>query len=316
MKRRMLAGLLAAVLCAGLAAGCGKAKKTIGIVQFGSGVAYNDCYDGIIKGLEEAGINLGDYNVEYLNGNFDEGVTETRAEALVDKNASVIIAIGAPAAEAAVKAAGADIPVVYAAVTDTSAMAGRKNVTGASDIPNFGGQLEVVTAFMGQVALDVGVLYSAKEPGSLAQLEALKDAAKKYDGMTVVDIAVADSSAVAGKINELLERGVDCVVNLLDGAVTERLERDILPAANEKKIPVFGSDIEQIRLGCVAGALVDYTAVGRVAGRAAAEILNGRSPSEIPPWTLTLPENYCNGKACAALGLKVPTSIPVTDVGE
>lgn len=44
---------------------------------------------------------------------------------------------------------------------------------------------------------------------------------------------------------------VDCLTNLTDNTVVNSLAT-ILDKANEKKIPVFGSEIEQVKLGCLA----------------------------------------------------------------
>ena len=80
-------------------AGCGSkkdggaAKKTIGIIQFGSHASLNNCYDGIMKGLKDNGINEEDYTIEYVNSNFDPSVSQTQANNLVNKKAAVIIAI-------------------------------------------------------------------------------------------------------------------------------------------------------------------------------------------------------------------------------
>ena len=94
-------------------------KETIGIIQFGPHGSLNNCYDGVIAGLKEAGIDDTKYNIELLNSNFDAGVSQTQANNLVNKKAKVIIAIATPSAIAAANAAAdSDTPVVYCAVTD------------------------------------------------------------------------------------------------------------------------------------------------------------------------------------------------------
>ena len=304
-------------------AGCGSkdtssdtsGKKTIGIIQFGSHASLNNCYDGIIKGLAENGINEEDYNIELLNSNFDPSVSQTQANNLVNKNAAVIIAIATPSAVAAANAAAdKDVPVVYCAITDATVMENYDNVTGSSDIPNFEKQLEVVTGFMNKTALKIGVLYSTEESSSPVQVENLKKAAKKYEGMEILDSAVADINTIDTKTNELIDRGVDCFVNLLDNTVVGKLETNILPITNEKKIPVFGSEIEQVKVGCAASASIDYIDVGASAGKSAAEILGGKSASEIPVAYITEPTNYYNSKVCKDLGLTVPTTVTAQDV--
>ena len=303
--------IVAMMLCL---AACGESKPTIGIIQFGSHGSLNNCYDGIMQGLEAAGITEENYTIEYVNSNFDASVSQTQANNLVNKKADVIIAIATPSAVAAATAADGDVPVVYCAITDASVMENYENVTGSSDIPNFEKQLEVVTAFMNNTDLKIGVLYSTEESSSPIQVSSLKEAAKKYTGMEILDSAVADINTIDTKVNELISRDVDCFVNLLDNTVVGKLETNILPLTNDAKIPVFGSEIEQVKVGCAASASIEYITVGKAAGEAAAKILNGTAADEIPVATITDPDNYYNSAVCAELGLTVPTTITATDV--
>ncbi len=314
--KKLIAIVLVLTLALCTLAGCGETKKTIGIIQFGSHASLNNCYDGIIKGLEDAGINLEEYNVERLDSNFDASVSQTQANNLVNKKAEVIIAIATPSAVAAANAADGDIPVVYCAVTDPSTMENYVNMTGASDIPNFEKQLEVVTAFMGKQDLKIGVLYSSEESSSPVQVSNLKEAAKKYQGMEICDSIVADINTIDTKTSELINRKVDCFINLLDNTVVGKLETNILPLTNDAKIPVFGSEIEQVKVGCAASASIEYIDVGAAAGDAAAKILNGTAADDIPVATITEPDNYYNSTVCTTLGLTVPTTVTATDVAK
>ena len=302
---------------AGCGKGAGSGKKTIGIIQFGSHGSLNNCYDGVMKGLKENGITEEEYNIEYVNSNFDPSVSQTQANNLVNKNAAVIIAIATPSAVAAANAAAdSEVPVVYCAVTDASVMENYKNATGSSDIPNFEKQLEVVTTFMNKTNLKIGVLYSTEESSSPVQVQNLKKAAEKYSGMEILDSAVADINTIDTKTNELIGRGVECIVNLLDNTVVGKLETNILPITNEKKIPVFGSEIEQVKVGCAASASIEYIDVGAAAGKAAADIIGGKSAADIPVSYITEPKNYYNSKVCKALGLTVPSAVPAEDVAQ
>lgn len=315
MKKIMIL-FLTCVLALSLAS-CGSSKPTIGIIQFGSHASLNNCYDGIVAGLKESGINLDDYTVEYVNSNFDPSVSQSQANNLVNKNAKVIIAIATPSAVAAANAAAdSDIPVVFCAITDSSVMANYKNVTGSSDIPNFEKQLEVVTAFMGKSDLKIGVLYSTEESSSPVQVANLKKAAEQYTGMEILDSAVADITTIDAKTNELISQGVDCFVNLLDNTIVGKLETNILPITNERKIPVFGSEIEQVKVGCVASASIEYVTVGKAAGKTAADILNGKNAGDIAVSVITEPNNYYNSTACEQLGLTIPENINASDVAQ
>ena len=315
--KKLLSVLVVFTMLITMLAGCGNSKKTIGIIKFGSHASLDNCYDGIVKGLEESGINLDDYNVEYLNSNFDPSVSQTQANNLVNKNADVILAIATPSAVAAANAAADnDIPVVYCAVTDATVMENFKNITGSSDIPNFEKQLEVVTAVMGKSDIKIGVLYSTDESSSPVQVANLKEAAKKYSGMEIIDRAVSDITTIDTKTNDLIDRGVDCFINLLDNTIVGKLETNILPITNEKKIPVFGSEIEQVKIGCVASASIEYIDVGRAAGEAAAKILNGTKASDIPVAYISEPQVFYNSSVCSLFGLNAPTALNATDVAK
>ncbi len=293
---------------------CASGKKIIGIVQFGSHESLNNCYDGIMEGLREAGINIDDYKIEYMNSNFDPNVSQTQCSRLVNERASVIIAIATPSAIAAANAAAdSDVPVVYCAVTDSSVMANYKNTTGSSDIPNFEKQLELITAVMGKTELNIGVLYSTEESSSPFQLEKLKEAASAYPGMKISDRAVADINTIDTHVNKLIGEKVDCFLNLLDNTIVGKLSTNILPATDEAGIPVFGSEIEQVKKGCAASASIDYITVGKSAGIAAAKILSGESASSIPVAVISDPAVFCNGKVIDRLGLKKPAD--ASDVG-
>ncbi|MCQ2385498.1 MAG: ABC transporter substrate-binding protein [Clostridia bacterium] len=285
---------------------CQEQKPTVAIIQFGSHASLNNCYDGIMAGLAAGGTDLSAYRVERVNSNFDSSLSKSQANSFVNGKAAVIIAIATPSAVSAATAADGEIPVVFCAVTDASVMSRFENVTGSSDIPDFNEQLKTVTAFLGKSEVNVGVLFSTEEPGSPFQLAELKKAAASFPGMTVTDSAVADINTIDTKVEELLNRGVDCLINLLDNTVVGKLESNILPITDERGIPVFGSEIEQVKVGCLAGASIEYLDVGKVAGLAAARILAGERAGDIPVATVTQPTVYFNSSVARRLSITVP----------
>lgn len=314
MKNQVIRKLVSVFLLAALMTltvslcACGQKKPIIGIVQFGSHQSLNNCYDGVLQGLREAGVDLDGYEVEYLNSNFDASVSQSQCSRLVNEGAKVIIAIATPSAIAAANAAAGDgIPVVFCAVTDSSVMSNYKNVTGSSDLPNFDRVLEVVTATMGRADLSIGVLYSTDESSSPFMLEKLKDSARIYDGMKIVDRAVSDITTIDTHVNRLISDGIDCFVNLLDNTIVGKLETNILPITNEANIPVFGSEIEQVKLGCVASASIEYVDVGKAAGKAAAEILSGEAAGDLPVSVIDQPIVCYNQKQIEKFSLNIPT---------
>lgn len=293
-------------------ASCSKDKPTIAIIQFGTHESLNNCYDGIIEGLKEGGINLDDYNIEHVNSNFDSETSRTQAKAFVNSNVKIIIAIATPSAiQSATAALKSDIPVVYCAVTDATQVSEFENMTGTSDIPDFEAQLELATAFLGKENLKIGVLMSNDESSDPLQIASLKEAAKKYSGMEIFDESLQEvtTSTVNTKIDVLLNKNIDCMINLLDNTVVGQLQT-ILAKTDAAGIPVFGSEIEQVRSGCLASASIDYITVGKLSGKQAAEILGGKSVKDVKPLTMENETFPCyNSEVLAKFNLKVPEGI-------
>ncbi len=91
----------------------------------------------------------------------------------------------------------------------------------------------------------------------------------------------------------------------------------ILDKANAKNIPVFGSEIEQVKKGCVAAQGLDYIELGKVTGRMAAQVLKGeKKASEIPYEQIAQSSLYYNSTALAQLNMAVPAELSegATDV--
>lgn len=293
---------------------CSSKKPVIGIIQFGSHGSLNNCYDGIMQGLKDSGLDLDAYDIQYVNSNFDYATSLTQANKMLNEGAKVIIAIATPSAVAAANAASGTVPVVFCAITDSTTMANYKGLTGSSDIPNFAKQLELVTAMMGKTDLKIGVLSSTEESSSPFQVSELQKAASAYSGMTIESSVVADIATIDTAVNGLLSKGVDCFINLLDNTIVGKLESNILPLTNAAGIPVFGSEIEQVKVGCAGSASIDYIVVGKSAGEAAAQILNGTPADDIPVAVIKEPTNYYNSEVCARFQLTVPASLNAIDV--
>ena len=305
----ILLSIVTALSVTFLTTACNK-KQVIGIIQFGSHDSLNNCYTGIIQGLEENGINLDDYKVEYVNSNFDATSSKAQAEKMVNEGAKVIIAIATPSAiQAATAATAKNIPVVYCAVTDAKQVANFANMTGTSDIPDFAAQLKLVTEFLGKKNVKIGILSSTEESSDEVQITAIKEAAKAYEGMEIVVETIPDITTIDTNAQKLISAKVDCIVNLLDNTVVGKLQ-NILTAANNAGIPVFGSEIEQVKAGCLASASIEYVTVGKLSGKQAAEILKGKAVSEVAPLTMENETFNCyNSEVMAALNLTLPQSL-------
>ena len=95
-------------------------------------------------------------------------------------------------------------------------------------------------------------------------------------GFEIVEQGVQSGADVPQAAAALASK-VDCINNFTDNNVVDNLT-SVLAKANEAGIPVYGSEVEQVRKGCIASESLDYIALGKETGTLAAKVLNGADP--------------------------------------
>ena len=150
-------------------------------------------------------------------------------------------------------------------------------------------------------AKKIGILYTTSEVNSISAIEIYKSLAGDY-GFEIVESGISTTADIPLALDALLSK-VDCLTNLTDNTVVSALAL-VLDKANAAGKPVFGSEIEQVKLGCVAAEGLDYIALGRQTGLMAAKVLRGEAKaSEIPYEIITEPGLYVNTEALAKFGI-------------
>ena len=325
MKKRTIAVLLTMAMAATMMAGCGSKSDsktadgeksyTIGISQFAEHGSLDNCREGFLEGLKEEGIEEGkNLNVEYKNSAADMGTASQIASSFVSDKVDLICGIATPSAQTAYNAAmDTDISVIYTAVTDPKAaeLADDKGnpvgeVTGTSDKLPIEAQLKMIRELLPD-AKKIGILYTTSEANSVSAIKEYEDLVGKYD-FELVTKGITTTADVSLAADDLLSK-VDCITNLTDNTVVASLPT-ILEKANDKKIPVFGSEIEQVKIGCLAAEGIDYISLGKQTGKMAAQVLKGeKKASELNFETITTPGFYVNNKVAENLGITVPTDL-------
>lgn len=308
-----------------LLSGCGDSSKssggseeesyTIGIEQFAEHGSLDNCREGFLKGLEEEGIKEDDnLTVEYKNAAADMGTAGQISDGFVSDKVDMICAIATPTAQSAYNAAmDSGIPVIYTAVTDPVAaeLADEEGtpageVTGTSDKLPVEEQLKMIREMLPD-AKKIGIMYTTSEANSVSAIAEYKELVGKYD-FELVEKGITATADVSLAADDLLSQ-VDCITNLTDNTVVASLPT-ILEKANDKKIPVFGSEIEQVKIGCLAAEGIDYIALGRQTGKMAAKVLKGEEKaSEMKFELITEPGFYVNTKVAENLGISVPETL-------
>ena len=288
---------------------------SIGIGQFAEHGSLDNCREGFLQGLAEAGIVEGEnLTVTYNNANADGSIASQINQSYVGSGADLICAIATPMAQSAYAATrDTDIPVIYTAVTDPLAAElvdseGMPvgNITGTSDKLPVEDQLKMIREILPD-AKRLGIMYTTSEVNSESSVQEYKALAGDY-GFEIVESGISTSADIPLAADTLL-KDVDCVTMITDNTVVASLPV-ILSKASAKNIPVFGSEIEQVKKGCLAAMGLDYVALGRQTGAMAAKILKGEAEaSELPYELIEGAAFYGNTKVAENLGIELPAEL-------
>lgn len=318
MRRKVMAVVMAAMTMAAAMAVPAMADEesvTIGISQFAEHGSLDNCREGFLEGLKEAGYEEGkNLTIEYQNAQADTGNAATIADSFVNKKVDLICAIATPSAMSAYNSAmDADIPVIYTAVSDPAGAGlinedgtNVGNITGTSDKLPVTEQMALIRELMPD-AKKIGILYTTSEANSVSTIQEYKDHAEEY-GFEIVDTGINTIADVEMAAKDLASK-VDCISNLTDNTVVSALQT-VLAAANDAKIPVFGSEVEQVKNGCVAAVGIDYVALGKQTGEMAAKVLKGEATAAETPFEICEGGNvYVNTEAAGNIDFTISDDV-------
>ena len=179
-------------------------------------------------------------------------------------------------------------------------------ITGTSDKLPVESQLKMIRTMLPD-AKTIGIMYSTSEINSVSAIEEYKKAAPEY-GFEIVESGISSTADIPLAADALVEK-VDCINNLTDNTVVSSLPV-ILDKAAKKNIPVFGSEIEQVKIGCLAAVGLDYVSLGEQTGKMAAKVLKGeKKASEMNFEVIEEAAFYGNNKVAENLGITIPAEL-------
>lgn len=323
MKKTKLAKFFCGVLALTMAlTGCnigsgsgdasGDKELKIGVIQYAAHPSLDNCYNGIKKGLE-ASSYAGKYTLDLQNGQNSSEACDQLAKNMVAKNYDMIFAIATPAALSAYAAAkDSNIPVIFCAVSDpveagltASFDAGLENCVGTSDVLELDKQVDLIKTLTPD-ARKVGVLYTTTEANSLSQLKTLKEICSAQ-GMEVVEQGVSGTADIPQAAADLASK-VDVINNFTDNNVVNSLSV-VLEKANAANVPIYGSEVEQVKNGCLASVSIDYVALGEKTAQMGVEVLGGKKCSEMAVQKISEGTPVVNTDVMAAFNITLPDSL-------
>jgi putative ABC transport system substrate-binding protein len=242
------------------------------------------------------------------------GDMPTMAQTLVGMNVDVIMAITTPSAQSAytqVEAAGADIPIVFSAVSNpvNAGLVERLdltdgNITGTSDALD----VEAVFALARQLtpeALTFGLVYSF-EPNAISIMDEIKAYINANPGFSYLEASVTSTADVQDAALSLVGQ-VDAFMVATDNTVAAAMSV-FAQVAIDAGIPIYTGADSMVRDGGFATAGIDYTILGAETARLVHRVLEGTAISELPVvvmYEVQPPTPIVNADTAAALGIDI-----------
>ena len=323
--KRKLAMLLCTVLVGGILAGCGQSAtdsnkgtttsadvKNIGVVQLVQHDALDASNKGFVDGLKEKGYEDGkNIKIEQQNAQGEQANAQTICKQFVDEKKDLIFAIATPAAQAAYNSTK-DIPIIFTAVTDPVKAEIAKdwkssgtNVTGTSDKVPVDKQIELLKKLIPN-SKTVGVIYNTSETNSVIQVDELKAAAEKQ-GLAVKEVGVTNVNEINQNLSSALGQ-IDVLYTPTDNTVASGYAL-VGKLCLEKNIPIIGAEDAIVTKGGLASIGIDYYKLGEEAGWKAAEVLDGKKPSDVEITTLSEMSYTINTDVAKKLNITIPSDI-------
>lgn len=321
--KKVLAMTLSAVMLMGITA-CGSSsssssapaeesteasedKTVIGIVQMADNGAFTDMREGFIAEMNAKGYDDSNTEFIYKNAQGDASTLNTICQQMVSDGVDLVAAIATPSAQAMVNMKS-DIPVVFVSVSNplnagilTSMEKPDMNATGTSNPIPVQGIFELAGEITPE-AKKFGILYTSGEVNSVNTANKAKDY-MDANGIEYVEIAVTNSSEVQQAAQQLCSE-VDAIF-VPNDAVIQSAMPVVAAAAREAKIPVYGSSAVMVQDGAFATLAISDTEIGAISADMAIEILNGKTPAEIPALEVEATEIVVNKTTMDAIGVTI-----------
>lgn len=322
--KKALSIVLALVVLLGVFTACGKVADQgaadtsprdtdkvykVAVVQLADNGAFTDMREAFIQRMRELGYDEAKMTFDILNAQGDQSNLQTICAGLKDGNYDLVVPIVTPATAAVVNQE-LTVPVVFISVTNpvasgilTTMEAPDKNATGTSNIVPVDRIFTLAKELTPNVK-NIGVLYCSGEQNAVQTAEKAK-AYLSQNGYTYKEVTVANSSEVAQAAQSLAGE-VDAIYVPIDSTVQTAMT-EVVKAATDKKIPVYGSDPVMVKSGALACVSCSNTQLGQKSAEMADEILRGKKVSEVPAVAMEEFQYVINKATADTLGITVPS---------
>ena len=207
-----------------------------------------------------------------------------------------------------------DIPILGTAITDYESsklvQSNQKpggNISGTSDMNPISEQVDLILKVVPK-AKTIGAIYSSSEVNSQIQIDKMKAYAESK-GLKVVEVTVSNVNDIQQAAQNLVSQGVDAIYVPTDNVVASAMG-NLVSITDPAKIPVFGSEDNQVKGGALATYSVDYYQLGYQTGIMATAILSGeKKVSDMPIEVQKEFKLVVNKEKLNTLGITLPEEL-------
>jgi len=281
-------------------------RFTVGIIQLMDHPSLNEIREAFLEEMARLGYTDVDFDVRIGPG-ADMTALTSIAQVFVGNNVDMIMSITTPATQAVANAT-ADIPIVFAAVSDpvaaglvTSLNTPDRNMTGTSDnLP-----IEAVFEFARKLTPEVqtfGFVYNLGEANSVAIINRVK---AYFDaiGWNYYEAPVTSTADVQQAALSLVGR-VDAFFTPTDNTVAAAMPV-FAQVAIDAGLPIFTGADSMVADGGLATVGVNYTYLGQETARIASQILGGAAISTVPVYVMSDFTPTINRATAEAIGVDI-----------
>lgn len=284
--------------------------KNIAIFKFSSSPFLDNTERGLIDGLSARGfiegksIRLTRYCAEN-----DLPTANTIAKEIINKKFDIVLTASTPALQVMANAnKNGDVIHVFAAVTDPF-LSGvgldrshpemrPKHLAGLGTFQPVEDAIFIARQ-MNPGLKKIGVPWCNHETCSEACVTIARKVCDSL-GIELLEANVENTTSVLEAAQSLVARGAEALWIGGDNTVEVAFEL-MVKAGQNGKIPVFCNDPEHAKKGALFGLGANYYDVGLAGGNIAADILEGKNPSDIPIQNVVPEKLFINTKALKGL---------------
>ena len=286
-------------------------KLKVGVIQMIENGAFDDMRDGFIQQLRDQGYTEDKLEIVALSAQGDPSTLNTIVQEMADGSYDLVATVATPASQSFVNMKS-ETPQVFIGVSDpvkagivTTMESPDHNATGTSNPIPVEEIIELSTRLTPGIET-FGILYNTSEVNSVSTVNKAKEYMKDQ-GYEIIEAVVTNSSEVKQAVEGLVS-DVSAIF-IPNDSIIQNAMPTVAETAKVAKIPVYGSSVVMVESGALATLAISDKEIGAISADMAIEILEGKSPAEIPAINVEATDTVINKTTADAIEIHLPEDL-------